>query len=281
MSSLSQYVLFSIVTLLALPLQAMDVWVSIAPQKYFVERVGGVDVSVQVLVKPGQNPELYSPSAAQLAKLASADAYIGMGLPVEHQVLPRISASMPHVRVLQTGELAEAHDHHHHEGCVHGDDDSHVWMDPAAMVEFVQQVCELFTELKPEQGADFQANAARAISELKQLDAGLKVQLAPYAGRAFYINHPALGHFAERYELVQRSLEQAGAAPSARRVAELIKAARADRVGAVFTQPEFGRSSAAVLARALKVEVVELNPLAEDYFNNLQLIADRLAASFD
>lgn len=275
--------IFLSLLLLAAPLLAVDVWVTIAPQKYLVERVGGDAVKVEALVRPGQSPELYTPSAAQLARLAKADAYIGMGLPVEHQVLPRIEASMPGVRVLQTGELDDAHAHHHrhHEGCLHGDQDPHVWMDPVAMIKFVDQVRDLLAQLEPSKGDLFLANAGRVMFELKELDAALKLQLQPYEGRVFYINHPALGHFAERYGLVQRSLEQAGTDPSARRVAELVKAARADQVGAIFTQPEFGRSSATVMARALKVHVVELNPLAEDYLVNIQLIAERLVASFE
>ena len=281
MKSFFIYGLSLITLLVAVPLQAVELWVTIAPQKYFVERIGGDAVSVEVMVRPGQSPELYSPSAAQLARLAKAHAYVGMGLPVEHKVLPRIAESMPHVRVLQTAELGEAHAHHeHHEGCVHGDNDPHVWMDPVAMIEFVDQVRGLLTELNPAEAGRFQSNADGVAAELRALDAKLKFQLEPYAGRAFYINHPALGHFAERYGIVQRSLEQAGTDASARRVADLVKAARADGVGAVFTQPEFGRSSAAVVARALRVDMVELNPLAEDYFNNIQLIADRLVASF-
>ncbi|HAV14082.1 MAG TPA: hypothetical protein DCX06_11420 [Opitutae bacterium] len=273
---------FAISALLtALPLHAIDVWVTIAPQKYFLERVGGDLVTVEVMVREGQSPELYTPSAVQLVRLAKADAYVGMGLPVEHQVLPRIEATMPGVRVLQTVELEEAHAHHHHEGCVHGDQDPHIWMDPVAMIGFVDQVCELLVQLEPSKSELFQANAERLISELNELNQALQMQLGPYVGRAFYINHPALGHFAERYGLVQRSLEQAGTNPSARHVAELVKAARADQVKAIFTQPEFGRSSAAILARALEVDVVELNPLAEAYFENMQLIAARLVASFE
>lgn len=281
MKSLYIYVLLWMTSLVVAPLQAVEVWVTIAPQQYFVERVGGDAVSVEVLVRPGQSPELYSPSAAQLARLAKADVYVGMGLPVEHKVLPRIAESMSQVRVLQTGKLGEAdEDHHHHEGCVHGENDPHVWVDPVAMIEFVNQVRELLVDLKPAEAEHFQANADRVTAELEALDRALKVQFEPYAGHAFYINHPALGHFAKRYGIVQRSLEQAGTDASARRVAELVKAARTDQVGAVFTQPEFGRSSAAVVARALKVDVVELNPLAEDYFNNMQHIADQLVASF-
>jgi zinc transport system substrate-binding protein len=280
MKTLFLIILSIVSTSAALRLHAVDLWVTIAPQKYFVERVGGDAVSVEVMVRPGQSPELYTPSASQLVRLARADAYVGIGLPVEHAVLPRIAASMPKVRVLQTGELGEAHHHQHHEGCVHGDHDPHVWMDPVAMIDFVEQVRELLSELEPSQAGLFQANADEVLTELKATNLSLTEQFEPYKGRAFYINHPALGHFAERYGIVQRSLEQAGTDASARRIAELVKAARADQIGAVFTQPEFGRSSAAVVARALKVDVVELDPLAEDYFNNLQLIADRLAASF-
>lgn len=269
-----------ILSLLASSLQAVDVWVTIAPQKFFVEKVGGDLVSVTVLVKPGQSPELYAPSAAQLAKLARADAYIGIGMPVEHKVIPRIEASMSSVRVLQTGELNDAHHHEHHEGCVHGDQDPHIWMDPIAMQSKVDQICELLSALLPDAAEVFEANAVSLKAELAALDRDLAERFTSHEGRAFYINHPSLGHFAERYGLLQHSLEQAGTAPSARRIAGVIKTARADRVGAVFTQPEFGKSSASVLAQALGVDVVEVNPLAEDYIGNLKLIAKVIEESF-
>ena len=49
---------------------------------------------------------------------------------------------------------------------------------------------------------------------------------------------------------------------------------------AIFSQPEFGRSSAEVLARALGVEVVELDVLSVDYFRNMLDIAQALEDSF-
>ena len=56
--------------------------------------------------------------------------------------------------------------------------------------------------------------------------------------------------------------------------------ARAERVSAIFTQPEFGRTTATVLARALNVEVLELDILSEDYLVSMQQIADRLEKGF-
>ncbi len=266
---------------LSAPLCALEVWVSILPQKYFVEQVGGEAVSVEVLVREGQSPELYAPSAAQFARLARADAYVGIGVPVENKVLPRIEASMPGVRILQTGELTEhTHAHDSDGACGHGDEDPHVWMDPQEVISMVAQIRDLLIGLDPAGEALFRERAEALIGELQVLDDEIGERLSPYAGRAFYINHPSLGHFAERYGLRQLSIEHAGSAPSARRLAELVKEAQAAQVGVVFTQPEFGRTSAAVLARALNVEVVEINPLAEDYPENMRRIAESLERSF-
>lgn len=259
------------------------VWSTVLPQKYFVERIGGDLVSAEILVRPGQSPEMYAPGAAQMAQLARADVYFGIGMPIEGSLFQRMRSSMSGVRLVQTGdEVAEQHDHSacvhgHHD---HGENDPHIWMDPVRMVAVVKQMRDVLTEVQPESEAVFQANADALIADLHALDVAIRAQLAPYAGRAFFINHPAMGHFAERYDLVQLSIEGSGAAPSAGRVAELIGQARQAQVGAIFTQPEFGRTTATILADALDVEVVELDVLPVDYISGMSRIADSLEEGF-
>ena len=255
------------------PSAGPEVWVTIQPQKFFLDRVADGAVSVEVLVRPGQSPETYAPSASQMARLARADLYFGIGLPVEAKLLGQMAESMPGVTVVA---LREAHAHEH----AHEEEDPHVWLDPVQMIEFVEQIETHLAELMPERADVFRGNAAQLIAELKGLDEALHEQFAPYANHAFYINHPSLGHFAARYGLHQLSIEHAGSAPSARRIAELVGEAKMAKVGAVLTQPEFGQSSAGVLADALGLEVVEINILAEDYFTNMHQIADSLERSF-
>ncbi|TVP80324.1 MAG: hypothetical protein EA353_04165 [Puniceicoccaceae bacterium] len=261
--------------------EGVNIWVTLLPQKSFVEAVAGDSAQVSVMVRSGQSPETYSPSASQMGLLAQSDIYFGIGMPLERNILSRIERSMPRLVFVQTADLiAVPHDHSHDGACLHGDEDPHVWMDPIWMLGFVEQVRVALSDLQPEQAELFAANAALLSQKLRDLDAGLQEKFGPYAGRSFYINHPSLGHFAERYGLVQRSIEVGGSAPSARQVAELVAAAKADQVGAIFTQPEFGRSSADVLARALEVEVVTLDILSEEYFGNMLEIAQRLKDSF-
>ena len=262
---------------------AIAVWSTVLPQKYFVERVGGDMVTAEVLVRPGQSPEMYAPSVAQMAQLAQADVYFGIGMPIEGSLFKRMRSSMKGVRLVQTGdEVLEQHDH---SACTdgqhdHGENDPHIWMDPVRMVAVVEQMRDALTEVQPESAEVFGENADGLIADLLELDAAIRAQLAPYAGRAFFINHPALWHFAERYGLVQLSIEESGTAPSAGRVAELIGQARAAQVGAIFTQPEFGRTTATILADALEVDVVELNVLPVDYTDGMSRIADALEKSF-
>lgn len=257
------------------------IWVTLPPQKTIVEAIAGDSASVHVMVRPGQSPETYSPSVPQMASLAKADLYFGIGMPLEGRILAKMERSMPQLRFVQTTALlAHTQEHQHHAGCVHGDVDPHVWMDPLWMEEFVEHVRSALVELKPDSADAFNAEAGALSQRLRELDAILRERFEPYAGRSFYINHPSLGHFAERYGLVQRSIEHAGSAPSARQVADLIAAASADGVGAIFSQPEFGRSSADVLARALGVEVVVLDVLSANYFSNMLDIAQALEDSF-
>ena len=43
--------------------------VSILPQKYFIERLAGEYVEVNVLIPPGASPATYEPTLTQLTKL--------------------------------------------------------------------------------------------------------------------------------------------------------------------------------------------------------------------
>jgi zinc transport system substrate-binding protein len=266
--------------------QGLTVWSTVLPQQYFVQRIGGGLVTSEVLVRPGQSPEMYAPSAAQVARLARADVYFGIGMPIEGPLFERIASTMLGVRIVHAGgEIVEGRVHQDHSACSvyghhHGEVDPHIWMDPVQMVDLVGHVRDALVELSPEAAATFQVNADALIVELKELDEQIRAQLAPYRGRGFFINHPALGHFAQRYGLVQWSIEESGSAPSAGRIANLIGQAREAKVGAIFTQPEFGRTTAQILADALAVEVVELNVLPVDYISGLSAIADALEGSF-
>lgn len=107
--------------------EKLAVFVSIVPQKYFVEQITGDLAEVDVLVAPGKSPATYSPTPAQIRKLANADLYFRIGVPFENGLMHKIGSIAPDTRVVDTRKgialrkmEAHIHDHDHQEA--HGHD---------------------------------------------------------------------------------------------------------------------------------------------------------------
>ena len=85
----------------------LQITVSVVPQKYFVQRVGGEHVTVNVMVLPGANPATYEPKPEQLKALSRADAYISIGVPFEATWLPKIRAANGAMQIVDGGQGIE------------------------------------------------------------------------------------------------------------------------------------------------------------------------------
>jgi hypothetical protein len=70
-----------------------------------------------------------------------------------------------------------------------------------------------------------------------------------------------------------KSRTSARASAGARSLGEGRPLRRGEGPGAIFVQPQFSRSSAKAVARALGCEVVPLDPLARDYLENMRRMA--------
>ena len=99
--------LLSMIRVTAQEAEPIEVFVSIVPQKYFLERIGGESVKVSVMVQPGANPATYEPKPRQMVALTKAKAYFAIGVPFEAAWLNRISAVNPRMMVIQTEEGIE------------------------------------------------------------------------------------------------------------------------------------------------------------------------------
>jgi len=102
----------------------ISVYVSILPQKYFVERIAGKYAAVQVLVKPGKSPSTYSPSPDQIKHLTTSDIFFRIGVPFENGFLHKIKAISGAIQIVDTREgiaLREMKFHDH--GDPHEDTD--------------------------------------------------------------------------------------------------------------------------------------------------------------
>ena len=264
----------------------INVFVSIAPQRDFVEQVGGDRVAVTVMVGPGQSPELYEPTPRQMARLAEAELYFSIGMPFEASWLPEVRQNNPGLKIVACcaglARLAgHEHGRHEHAGHEHGGHDSgmdpHVWTDPNNVIAITGLIEASLASHDAAHAQDYR-RAARVFTErLRALDRLIAEQMAALKNRVLIVAHPSWGYFAERYGLIQRSIEQDGKEIQGRSLAQLIEFARQRNIKAVFTQPQFNDRAAGVIAAEVGATVYELDPLATGYIENMRAVTGKIA----
>ena len=259
------------------------VTVSVVPQRYFVERIGGELVAVTVMVGPGDNPTTYEPKPAQLKALSRSAAYFSVGVPFESVWLDRIAGANPDMWIVDTLEGIERYpmDAHHHkeeEGTeAIGAPDPHVWVSPEFVKIQARTIYGALAELDPDNAATYRANLDVFIDDIDGLISEIRKTLAGVEKGKFMVFHPSWGYFAEDFGLEQIAIEIGGQEPSAQEMAGLIEEARAEGVRVIFAQPEFNTVDAETIADEIGGEVLPISPLAFDWLENLRRVANTFA----
>jgi len=276
---------------------AMDkpiVFVSIVPQKFFVQQISKGIVDVEVMVQPGASPATYEPKPSQMAKLSSAAAYFAIGVPFERAWLGKISAVSPDMKIVHTERGIEKiamalHNHEeemeeegHHTEDVHGNEhsehtilDPHIWLSPNLVKRQVAVILEGLTSIAPEHSADFEMNYRLFLEKIDALDLELRSTLQGSKGLRFMVFHPSWGYFAKEYGLEQVPIEIEGKSPKPSQLGRLIHHARENGITVIFAQPQFSQKSAKVVAREIGGKVIFVDPLAEDWLANLRDVGEK------
>jgi zinc transport system substrate-binding protein len=260
----------------------IELFVSILPQQYFVERVGGQRVTVSVMVGPGQSPATYEPTPGQLARLARARIYFRIGVEFEDVWMNRIATINPDMRTvdLRHGIAPRPVDQPWGAPATPGGlADPHVWTSPPHVKLMAATIKDALSELDPAHQVEYDAHYRTFAGDLDHLDEEIRAMLAGVQRRAFMVFHPAWGYFADTYGLKQIPIEVAGKEPGARTLAQIIATGRREQVQVIFVQTQFSRRTARTIAQALGARVVAVDPLAEDYLKNLRRVAGRFAAA--
>jgi zinc transport system substrate-binding protein len=256
------------------------VFVSIEPLRYFAERIGAGEFEVRVLVASDQSPATYEPTARQMAALAGSKVFFTVGVPMERTLVPRLRSSMPAVRIVDTREGIEliAFESSRREHG-HGATDPHIWLDPARARSMARNIYGALAAIEPGLEPVLAGNLRALEIELDRLAVELAELLAPVRGREFVVFHPAYGYFADAFELKQVAIEAGGIMPGSKHLADVMDMARKRGVKAIFVQPQFSSATASAVATSIGATVVNLDPMAPDYPENMRRIAGRILSA--
>ncbi|MEA5535025.1 metal ABC transporter solute-binding protein, Zn/Mn family [Crocosphaera sp. XPORK-15E] len=272
--------------------EILNITVSVVPQEYFVKKIGGDRVKINVMVQPGTEPDNYEPKPQQLQALSQAKAYIGLGIPFETILLDKVTQTNPKLLVIDSTKGIEKlsmiphdhHDNHTHEEPEDGEKmtlDPHVWLSPRLVKIQAKHIYETLVNLDPKNQAYYETNFNKFMGEIDQLDAKIKENLINVKQRKFIVFHPAWGYFAQEYNLTQVPIEVGGQEPSAAELGKLIKEAKKENIKIVFAQPELSSQSAKVIAKEIGGEVLLISPVAPDWSNNLLEVSKTFAKALN
>jgi zinc transport system substrate-binding protein len=266
--------------------------VSVLPQSYFLEKVGGDRVDVFVVVPPGANPAVYEPSPSDMRRMSGTDVWFTVGVAFEDPWIPRFTSSNPDLRVVSTlegierkpigryslealddGDDGHPQDHTHDEGSP----DPHVWLSPElARIQAGIMAREL-AAVDPGSAELYMRNYDSFSAEIDSLQEQLHSLLDTLSSRSFMVFHPAWGYFADEFGLVQVPVETGGSEPSPGEMARLVDYARENGIRTVFVSPQFSTSSAGAIASEIHGGVARMDPLAPDWADNLARVAEMIA----
>jgi len=266
--------------------------VSIPPQAWFVSRIAGDKAESLILVPPGQNPHNYEPTPRQIQSLSSASAWITSGSEFEITLMPKISALFSNMPIIDGTKgvqfrLLEDHDcdeqHHNHDSSSSPYSllpapsiDRHTWLGRAPAKILALHVTEALCALDGENGAYYRERYVNLIREIDEVFDELVITLAPLIGKSVFVYHPSFGYFLDEFGIRQEAVETGGKEPTPRELNNLITKINEEKPAAIFVQTQFPVNAAKTIANAADARVIELDPLARDWLENIKLIGETL-----
>ncbi|MUG91560.1 metal ABC transporter substrate-binding protein [Scytonema sp. UIC 10036] len=203
------------------------------------EEVGGDEVQVTGILKPGTDPHVYEPVPQDTRVMEEADLVLYNGYNLEPGLIKLMKSAAGKARQLAVGEVVKPLQlEEKSKGKV---PDPHVWGDVKNAIAMANAIRDALIELSPEDKEEFTKNAQQLTNELKQLDGWIKAQIQtiPANKRKLVTTHDAFQYYGYAYEipiagtLIGISTEEQ---PSAQTVKQLVEEVKKIGVPAIFAE---------------------------------------------
>lgn len=249
------------------------VLVSFAPYKFFVEKITGDTVEIQLMVPPGASAHTYEPTPKQMVLASSASVWFRIGEPFENRAIQALKSHHPDLQIV---DLRQGLDliHGHSCCCHHNSEDLHYWLSARMAKTQATTIADALVKLYPEKRDLYQSNLKKFHEELQQLDQQIQALLTDIPNRNILVSHPAYAYFCRDYGLHQYSIEFEGKDPSPQQLTKTLNLARDLKIKTIFIQKQYSSKGAQLIAEEIGARVVMLDPYSEAYFNSMLTIAN-------
>jgi zinc transport system substrate-binding protein len=267
--------------------EKITVAVTIAPQRGFVNAIGGDKVDIVLMVPPGAEPHTYEPSPSQMLALEKADIYAKVGSEIEFEIMwfDKLVSINPNMKIIDCSrgvilkESTEMDDHSEILDLEETRLDPHIWLSPLNAIEMVRNITEGLVEVDPGNSDYYMNNRDFYINSLQRLDSEIRDSFEGIEKRLFLVYHSAWGYFASTYNLEMITVEKEGKELTPAGLASVIDQINEHSISVIFVSPQFNTQSANTIAQETNCTVAFIDPLAEDYITNLQYVINKFKES--
>lgn len=226
-----------------------------------VAQVGRDSIELTTLMMPGQDPHGFEPTSSDMIAVSRAHIAFVNGWDLEAGLIGLIKSVSDDIVMVPVSASVQPIRH----GTT---SDPHVWMDPANVMRWTENVQTILSALDPQNHDAYRRNADRYLQELTQLDQYLEEQSAaiPQDRRKLVTNHDSLGYLEARYgfEVIATVIPAADplAEPSARALGELVQLMRSAGLCTIYAESsanvQLAQAAAAELDSCGSVQVIQL-----------------------
>lgn len=243
----------------------INISVSITPFADLTRQIVGNRANVNTLIPPGINVHSFEPSPQDLKGIFNSDIFfkVGASLDLEVTLLPKIAKDISKISDCSNDiELLN--------------NNPHYWLSPKNAKIITKNILDELIRSYPQHKNYFTNNRNKLIDSLSTIDSTLTEILSHKNDRTLLVYHPAWTYFTEQYHLEEISIEKDGKSPRAKDLTNIIKLAKQKGVTCIFFDPHFDETSVATIASSLGLEIDSIDPLPENYLENLNDIANKL-----
>ncbi len=253
----------------------LHVVTTIFPQYDFVREIGGDHVSLQMLLKPGEETHSYEPTPQDILSIQKSDLFIYVGGENDAWVEDILdSPEMGQVRTLRLVDCVDTLDEEHVEGMKAGrhmshgheadeaEEDEHVWTSPKNVIQISERITEELVSLDSAHRKEYEANLEVFRGELSRLDLQFRdvTEEAAHKGRNIVLfgDRFPFRYFAQEYGLQYYAAFPGCASdtePSAAAMAFLIRKVKEEHLPVVLKMELSSDQIAKAVAEATGAEV--------------------------
>ncbi len=241
------------------------------------QQVGGANVEVVEILKPGADVHHFEPAPKDLAEMRGAKLLLASGKGLE-SFLDKLRDSLgAGVKLVEVGAKIPSipfveHEHHHegkeeeHDDHHHGSEDPHWWHSAENMKRAARIVADELSAVDPANAAAYAAGAKAATKRFGELKSWAQKEIAKIdrKNRQLVTAHAAFGYFCKEYGFEPLSVLSIGRSDdsSSKHIAETIEEIREHGIKAVFPEDQANPKVLAEIARSTGVKIGE--PLIAD-----------------